>query len=595
MLKKAKPIKLALLVVSMILGSFMQILSAASASEMRALYDVRIPVRDGTELSADIWMPSADGKYPAILVTTPYVKAISPPGLDLRSFIAGFAVHGYVALYQDARGRGDSEGEFLSGSSGQDGYDTIEWIAKQPWSNGRVCTMGWSALATVQWAAARLEPPHLNCMVATASGAFQQVMKAGGGIGLDAVQWAFLTSGRMAQPPFDLSMDWEKVSWHRPLQTIDKATGRDMPTLKKFIDSSTPGYAPFLNKELDADDYRRINLPALHVTGWFDITLRGALLYWEGMKQYSPAKDQQYLLIGPWDHPQTMMGGSTRYGEMEFTEDSIVDLPDLHRKFFDHYLKKNTGRFDFPYARVYVTGANKWRDFDVYPPYQAKEKRLFLHSAGKANSLNGDGHLNWTAPADEPADTFVYDPRNPVPSPFGDMFQPTKPMDQRPLEAREDILVYTSDILTEPLEIIGDVLMELFAATDGRDTDFTVKLLDVHSDGRAILLGSPKSGIIRARYRSGIENEVLLTPGKVEKYSISLLHMGHVFLPGHRVRIEVSSSAYPVILPNQNTGNPTETDTEWRTAHQTVYHNKIYPSALVLPVFHDAPPKISAK
>jgi len=578
---KPRLIKILITIGSVILSSFANI----SASEIRALYDTRVAMRDGIELSTDIWLPPEDGKYPAILVTTPYVKSIYQPTFDLRGFISGFAHHGYIALYQDARGRGDSDGKFLSGNSGQDGFDTIEWIARQPWSNGRVCTMGYSALATLQWAAARLEPPHLECMVPTASGAFQQVMKAGGAIGLDAIQWVFLTSGKMMQFPADQSMDWEKISWHRPLTTIDQAVGRPMPLVQNFIDSNSPGYAPFLNNELTAKDYAQIKLPALHVTGWFDITLGGTMIYWQGMKQHSPAKDQQYLLIGPWDHDQTMMGGADSYGEMTFTEDSIVDLAVLHRKFFDHYLKEPAAPFDFPHARIYMTGANQWRDFEAYPPQEMVEKRLYLHSDGRANSRHGDGRLSWTKPDDQPEDGFIFDPKNPVPSAFGDMLKPKQPVDQRTVEERGDILVYTSEILKEPLEIIGEVLVELFAATDGRDTDFTVKLLDVHPDGKAVLMGSPKAGLIRARFRNGIEKQMLLTPGKVEKYTISLLHMGHVFLPGHSLRVEVSSSSYPFMLPNQNTGNPIETDTAWRTAQQNIYHSAQYPSAVILPIF----------
>jgi uncharacterized protein len=555
------------------------------AENIRNIFDARIAMRDGVELSADIWLPAQTGRYPAILVRTPYVKALYRPGKDLRGFIAAFAEQGYVSLYQDVRGRGDSDGKFLTENSGRDGYDTIEWIANQPWSNGRVCMMGVSALASMQWAAARLEPPHLNCMVPTASGAFQQVIKTGGAIGLSGIQWAFATSGRMMQPPVGPSMDWERISWHRPLLTIDQTIGKKIPIIRKFLDSSNAHYDPLVIKELNAEDYRRINIPALHVTGWFDMALPGALMYWKGMTQHSPAKDQQYLLIGPWDHAQTMMGGATSFGEMEFTENSIVDVTELHKSFFEYYLKGTSDRFDFPYARIYVTGSNKWRDFDVYPPRESTERRLYFHSDGEANSLYGDGRLSWSKSGDAPSDTYIYDPKNPVPAGYGDLFQPRPPGDQRSIETRDDVLVYTSEVLETPLEIIGEVSVELYAASDGRDTDFTVKLIDVYSDGRAIRLGSPNSGIIRARFRNGLEQQALLTPGKIEKYSISLLHIGHTFLPGHRLRVEVSSSAYPTVLPNQNTGNPIETDTEWRVAHQTVYHNNEFPSALVLPVY----------
>jgi hypothetical protein len=303
------------------------------------------------------------------------------------------------------------------------------------------------------------------------------------------------------------------------------------------------------------------------------------------MAAHSPARDQQYLLIGPWHHIQTFFGGKTSVGEMEFTDDSIVDTAALHADFYAHYLKGGTESFDFPRARVYVTGSNRWRDFDAYPPKESHERRLYLHGGGKANSADGDGVLGWEKSGGEPTDNYIYDPRQPVPSggPQG------LGADRRSIEQRQDVLVYTGELLSESLEIIGPVIVELFAATDGRDTDFTANLIDVYPDGTAVRLGSPNAGIIRARYRDGFGPGKLLTPGKIEKYRISLADIGHTFLPGHRLRLEISSSAYPLINPNQNTGNPIATDTEWRVAKQTIYHDADHPSALILPVFTRRP------
>jgi putative CocE/NonD family hydrolase len=266
---------------------------------------------------------------------------------------------------------------------------------------------------------------------------------------------------------------------------------------------------------------------------------------------------------------------------MDFSSDSVVDNKALHLAFFDHYLKKVTSKFDFPRARIYVTGLNRWRSFDQYPPADARFRSLYLHSGGRANSAAGDGRLSWDSPSDEPSDGYTFDPRNPVPSKLNGE---DLPLDHRPIERRDDVLVYTSDPLAARLEVVGRSYVELFAASDARDTDFTAKILDVYPDGRAVKLGTLPTGVIRARYRNGLELPELLTPGKPEKFRIELFDFAHAFLPGHKVRVEISSSAYPFIAPNQNTGNHVATDTEWRSARQTVFHDRARPSHVALPV-----------
>jgi putative CocE/NonD family hydrolase len=224
-------------------------------------------------------------------------------------------------------------------------------------------------------------------------------------------------------------------------------------------------------------------------------------------------------------------------------------------------------------------GANEWRDLDAYPPREAEPRSLYLTSGGRANSLSGDGRLAWTVTSDAPPDRYTFDPKHPVPSRGFD-----NGTDQTANQRRDDVLVYTSDVLSEPVEIIGPVEVVLHAATDARDTDFTAKLTDVYPDGRALLLGPQTAGVIRARYRNGFDREELVTPGAVEEYTIRIGHVGHAFLAGHRIRIEISSSATPFVNPNQNTGNPVATDTEWKVAHQTIYHDRARPSRVVLPV-----------
>jgi putative CocE/NonD family hydrolase len=275
---------------------------------------------------------------------------------------------------------------------------------------------------------------------------------------------------------------------------------------------------------------------------------------------------------------QTFVGGDKKIGDFEFSGDSIYDLKALHLAFFDHFLKGSAPKFDFPRAHIYVTGSNKWRDEQEYPPATAQTRSLYLHSGGKANTLGGDGKLTWDAPADELQDRYTYYPENPVPDGLG------YGNDQRDIERRDDVLVYTSEALRDPVEIVGDVFVHAFASSDARDTDFFARLLDVYPDGRTLALGPRFFGVIRARYRNGREHTELLTPGKTEHYQIELFDIGHTFLPGHQIRVEITSSNAPSINPNSNTGNPVATDTDSRPAKQTIFHDRSAASYVALPI-----------
>ncbi len=552
---------------------------AEEGLEVRNLFDARVPMRDGVTLSADIWLPLPEGRYPVLLMRTPYLKTMARLKFpDLGHY---FASRGYVLAVQDVRGRGDSDGEFgFLPDDNEDGYDTVEWLARQPWSSGRVGMLGVSYLGSTQWMAARSGAPSLVGMVPTASGGFDAAFNYSGGALLGwTFGWTNVVQSRIYQGPNTAGLDMARVEAHRPLITRDEVFGRKMPLFRAFLEH--PDWDPYWESiQFGPETYAKIDVPALHVAGWFDGDQPSAVEYWKGMRKHSPARDRQHLLLGPWTHRQTFLGGVTKSGEMEFSPDAVVDNRALHLAFFDHYLRGSTETFDFPRARVYVMGDNRWRDLDDYPPPQATFKKLYFHSRGQANTLFGDGTLSWRAPAAEPIDNFTYDPKDPVPvnSPW------YEPVDQRPIERREDVLVYTSEVLEQRVEVIGNPFVELYAASDARDTDFTAKIVDVYPDGRAIGIGAMAVGVIRARFRNGYQNPQLLEPGKVEKYRILLRDMAHTFLPGHQVRIEISSSAYPFIVVNQNTGNPIATDTEWRVAHQTVYHQEGYGSHVALPV-----------
>jgi uncharacterized protein len=551
-----------------------------SWAQFRVEFGVKIPMRDNVRLAADIWLPKEPGRYPAILVRTPYVKTL--PQLGFTKLAQFYASKGYVYVIQDTRGRGDSDGVFdFFFPEGHDGYDTIEWMAAQPWSNGKVGMMGLSYLGTVQWLAAREHPPHLVCITPTAAAGhwFEEIPSTGGAWGMWwGINWLNSVQGRIVQSPNSVGIDMNAVYKHRPLITMDEAFGRKMPLYRQFLEHDTLD-AYWKRIAFTAEDFKSITIPALTVTGWFDGDQAGALFYWRNMRALSPGKDNQFLIIGPWSHNQTFLGGSTKQGAFELSADAVYDIKELYFQFFEHFLKGSTSKFVFPRARIYVMGTNKWRDEQEYTPASAEARPLYFHSKGKANTLSGDGALSWESPGEETADHFSYDPANPVASAEGEDYG----ADQQYIERREDVLVYSSDALKEPLVVVGNVKVVLFAATDGRDTDFTARLIDVFPDGRALAL-TTSSGIIRARYRNGVDHTELLTPNKTERYEINLNDIGYAFLAGHRLRVEVSSSNYPVYSPNPNTGNPIATDTQSRVAKQTIVHSRAQSSYVSLPV-----------
>lgn len=355
-----------------------------------------------------------------------------------------------------------------------------------------------------------------------------------------------------------------------------------MPLCRDWLTHSTTG--PYWDRlRFTPKDFAAIDIPTLTVTGWYDADQPGALFYWRGVMADAPHRDRHFLIAGPWRHIEAFRGGSTKVGDSEFSPESIVDTQAIHLAFFDWCLKGKSPRLDSPRARIYVTGANVWRTFDTYPPPAATPQELYLTSAGRANTSTGDGKLSWQRAADSPPDRFIFDPRNPVPGNLDDWGS-----DRQAVQRRDDVLVYTGDVLKEPLEVIGGVVVNLQAASDARDTDFTAVLSDVGPDGRALMLG-PLAGIRRARYRNGYDREELLSPGKVESFRIELFDIAHSFEPGHRIRLEISSSAAPQYNPNQNTGNAVATDTEWKVARQTIYHDRIRASSITLPVMRREP------
>lgn len=555
---------------------------AATQVPVRQLFGIETAMRDGVKLSADAWMPDDGGKHPVILVRTPYLKSQTEMGFAATAKY--FAQHGYAYVVQDVRGRGDSEGEFdFFFQEAHDGYDAIEAIAAQPWSNGRVCTMGISYLGTDQWLAAKERPPHLVCMAPSSpAGVYQdEIPRMGGAFMMFwALAWLNDTSGRIGQGANMMATDFGALFDHRPLNTLDQAFGRRMRLYREFLEHDTlDDY--WKRVQLTAADFARIDIPVLVTTGWFDGDQTGALYYWRGMHARPGGARDEYLTIGPWTHIQSYLGGAEKMGELTLPKEAIIDNKAMHLAFYDRYLKQSAEALDQPKVRVFVTGTNVWKTFDAYP-VAASPARLYLASGGKANTLKGDGVLSWSVQARGGADAYAFDPKNPVPlNLMAELFG----TDRTKTQERPDVLVYSTPALDKPVEIIGPVSVELYASSDAKDTDFTAAIVDVQPDGKPVLLGSRPVGVIRARYRGGPSAKPeLLTPGKPELYRISLGEIGHAFLLGHRIRIEISSSAAPMFNPNQNTGNPIATDIEWKVANQKILHNRAHPSALVLPV-----------
>jgi putative CocE/NonD family hydrolase len=548
--------------------------------EIRIDRDIRVPMRDGITLSADIYRPRQEGRYPAIVIRTPYgktTKAIYENGTY-------FAERGYAVIYFDVRGRGDSDGEFVPyRSEAQDGYDCIEWAAAQPWCTGDVGTMGGSYLARVQWLAAVTQPPHLKAMICSVTPSDPFVEWPTGVPTPHHLCWLYMTSGRVMQN-VDV-VDWESIYWHLPLETMDELTGR--PSRHWREEFAHPCLDDWWKHISYQTQFHKVDVPVLHISGWYDDEQVGTPLNFIGMTRGAAsekARSSQKLLMGPWPH---QINASTRLGEIDFGPDSLIDLKGYQLRWFDYWLKaKQNGIMDEPAVRLFVMGENRWREEREWPLARTEWTKYHIHSRGKANSRFGDGWLSPDAPAadgrEAATDRYLYDPANPVPF----ITDPTSvqiggPDDYAAIERRDDVLVYSTEPLAEDVEVTGPVKMELYAASSAADTDFMVKLLDVWPNGFAQRL---TDGMVRARFRDGMDKPSLIEPGKIYKYEIDCWNTSHVFLKGHRIRIEIASSAFPKYDRNPNTGAPLGKTDEMIVAEQTIYHDADHPSAIVLPI-----------
>jgi uncharacterized protein len=578
----------------LIFGSLTVASRSADAAETYAVtieHDVSATMRDGTILHADVYRPRADGTFPVLLERTPYDKSGSA-GFGVKA-----AARGYAVIVQDVRGRYTSEGEWYPfKNESNDGFDTVEWAAALPYSNGKIGMFGGSYVGATQMLTAIAHPPHLAgiCPVVTASnyhdgwtyqgGAFEQWFNESWTSGL-----AQDTLNRLVHKNTNaLNGMWKLPLTGYPLFELPQASDPDLTRslAPYFLDwLAHPNYDAYWKRVSIEEHFADIQVPILTIAAWYDIFLGGSLRNYTGVKLHGgndAARQGQRLLVTIGGHA----GSGRKIGDVDFGVAAEFEEDDATLDWYDYLFKKSSNQFASKPVRIFVMGANQWRDEEDWPLSRARETKYFLHSAGKANSLSGDGTLTNAAPRSESADHYTYDPANPAPTIGGPLCCDSQhlkpgPRDQRTVEAREDVLVYSTAALAQDLEVTGPIRLELFAGSSAVDTDFIGKLVDVWPDGFAQNL---TEGIVRGRYRDSQEQPALMNPNQTYKLTLDLWSTSNVFRKGHRLRLEVSSSNFPRFDRNLNTGEENASARRGVPATNTIYHDAEHPSALVLPI-----------
>lgn len=542
--------------------------------------NVRIPMRDGVELVADVYRPDAPGRFPALILRTPYSKR----GMGEEKDSRWFAERGYVVVNQDVRGRYLSGGEFYAyRNEPDDGYDTDEWVARQPWCNGKIGTLGGSYLGYTQLTQAIRGSRYLVSMATdvTSADVYHGWTYVDGAFHLGfTLEWGAGTMyGNRGQ--------FGKADYmHLPIMTADEAFGEPNAHYRDWLKHPRRN-DPYWDGISFERETQRIAAPLLVATGWFDIFLRGALQDHVHIRKNGAselARHNKRMIIGPWTHFKTH--GTRTGGGIDFGPEAVLDGLKLYLAWHDRFLKGiDNGMDRKPPLTLFIMGENRWRYESEWPLARTQFTRYYIDSGGKANSARGDGRLSTGLPAGAESDRYLYDPASPVPTLGGNVCCTSVPLgmrDHRPIEEREDVLVYSTPPLAQAVEVTGPIRMKLYAATSARDTDWVARLLDVYPDGRVYNL---QDGIVRARYRAGKEQPAaLLEPGRVYEYEIDMWATSNVFLPGHRIRLEITSSNFPRFDRNLNTGEDPATGTRMEKAEQTVYHSRRYPSHVILPV-----------
>jgi uncharacterized protein len=537
---------------------------------------VRVKMRDGVELVADIVRPADDAKHPAILERTPY-------GREILSQLEGewWAKRGYVHIVQDVRGRNDSDGEWSPfRNERKDGYDTIDWIAKQGWSDGKVGMIGGSYVGLVQWAAAVEAHPALKCIVPQVSPPdpfFNFPIDHGVPMLFGALWWSNFVKEKKVPAAPQIPRDLEKLKTLPLSKVDDEVLGRNIPFYDAWLEKETP--AAFDSATFMAD-MNKVKIPVLHISGWFDGDGIGTKLNWAKMRALE--HKNQWLIYGPWTH---LFNSSTRLGDVDYGPDAIMDLDSIYLRWFDTWLKdKKVSWEKQPKVRAFVTGVNEWRELGDWPDTRSREMTLYLSSRGRANGIASVGELVAIAPKNQAPDRYTYDPAvAQIPKElknvkdFGDLIAAATTVVK--IDPNENaVLLYRTPVLSEPLEIGGPIALDLYFSTNAKDTDFFAYLVDIDEQGTMRSIGLP--GKIRARYVSGWEKPSLLQPGKSYKTTIELWDSAHQVKKGHRLGILISSQMFPSYARNLNTGEPISNATRMVAAQQTIYHDAKRPSAL---------------
>jgi putative CocE/NonD family hydrolase len=551
--------------------------------------DVGVPMRDEVKLATDIYRPDAEGKYPIILVRTPYKKEMA----ELQGRY--YARRGYVVAVQDCRGRFGSEGTwepFIH--EPHDGHDSIEWLARQPWSNGKVGMFGGSYVGWVQWWAARERPPHLVTIVPNVSppDPFYNIPYEYGVFFLTgAIWWADIleteATADLSGAAFSEIADkkYHKLLRALPVIDLDKAVlGKENPYWRTWI--RHPTNDDYWEQANFLDHLGNVNIPVFHQTGWFDGDGIGTKLNY--LRMVSCGHAHQKLVIGPWGHTSE---AQRRVGERDFGPQAIVDMQTAYLRWFDYWLKDiPNGIADEPLVGIFVMGSNEWLHGDVYPLPQTKFEKWYLASDGQANTSQGDGRLvRESPPADAPVDRYTYDPGDPTPDPDFYEEPEEEKADQKAYHekiagSRKDILVYVTEPFDEPYTFAGPISGVLYAASSARDTDWFVRLMEVDDEGEIFPL---VAGKLRARFRNSTKTPEKLKPGEVYEYHLDMWQTGITIPEGHRLRVEVASASFPLFSRNLNTGGHNEMETEYVAAEQTIYHDAQHPSYVLLPAIPD--------
>lgn len=564
------------------------------------LHGQKIAMRDGVSLSVDIYRPAGTEHVPALLSITPYSKGLGSGGVERARW---YAQRGYAVILADMRGRYDSEGVWdpFNAKHKTDGYDLLDWISKQNWSNARIGMIGMSYLGWAQWWTATQAHPALKAIAPIMAPPDQMynLPYQQGLLKAPFIDVSGAVSGRVMQsvgpgPYFGFTATRMTDFMHTPYVDINRYRGMlDAPWFETIIRSnlSSSDYFKAISYQ-SPESYAKITVPSLNLAGWFDEDQPGSPMNYIAMKRYGSTPDARApkLILGPWPHG---MPNVHKVGNFDYGPDASFDIDAYTLRWFDHYLKQIDNGIDRePPVSVFVMGANKWYHEKDWPLPQTRWTNYYLTSGGNANSALGDGVLTTKPARNSGSDSYVYDPAHPTLSPFKGGSIEEGAIDIRATEAGEDVLVYTTAPLTEDTEVTGPIQMKIFASTSARDTDWIVHLVDVYPDGYAAILAE---GVMRARNRDGDQAGAFnpaklstITPGEVYEYTIDFWRVtGNLFKKGHRIRIDIQSSYYPYYLRNLNSGadNVGLVDAaDAVVATQTIYHGPQRASYVRLPV-----------